>query len=117
LIKNVNLPQYQTQYYRLKIVDKDGKSTVSKIVSVAFGKNLAVRVFPNPIRDELTIEWPTAVKTRTIELVDVLGRSVFRQNTEGVHLLKINTTNWQSGIYVLKISDGTSVFQQKIVKQ
>jgi Secretion system C-terminal sorting domain len=88
-----------------------------KTVSVAFGKNLAVRVFPNPIRDALTIEWSTEVKTGTIELVDVLGRSVFRQNTEGVHLLEINTTNWQSGIYILKVSDNTMRFQQKIVKQ
>ena len=45
----------------------------------------------------------------------------FAQNTEGgifaSNLLKINTLNWQKGIYFLKITDGQKVFQEKVLKQ
>ena len=110
-------PQYGTHYYRLKIVDNDGKAAVSKTVSLTFGKNLIVRTFPNPVANELTIEVETAAKMVDISVVDVLGRVVFSKNTEGANSLKINTTHWQSGIYILKISDNATRFQQKIVKQ
>ena len=56
-------------------------------------------------------------KQLDFEIVDLLGRFIFQQNTARDKLLTVNTLTWQSGIYILKISDGTSVFQKKIVKQ
>jgi Secretion system C-terminal sorting domain len=59
-------------------------------------------------------------KNVEIEVIDVLGRSIYQKNesnTEGSKLLTINTLDWLSGIYFLKVSDGKKVFQQKIVKR
>jgi hypothetical protein len=55
-------PQYGTHYYRLKIVDNDGKANYSKTVSLTSGKGLTVRVFPNPIQEAVTVEVSTEAK-------------------------------------------------------
>ena len=109
------------------MVDNDGQSQYSKVVSIERGKGLAVRVFPNPVKNELSIALDFDAQKGQIEVFDVLGRVVFQQNTvearnpdsfgNGSNLLTINTLNWSKGIYFLKISDGQKVFQQKIVKQ
>lgn len=56
-------------------------------------------------------------KQLDFEIVDLLGRSIYKQNAEGAKLLTVNTLTWQSGIYILKVTDGKTVYQQKIMKQ
>lgn len=107
-------------YFRLKIINADGSYTYSKVVSVSFGKNLVVKAFPNPVNSELTIDAFSDAKLLDFEVVDIVGRSVYQkkeQNTEGSKSLIINTLGWSSGIYVLKVTDGKNVFQEKIVKR
>jgi hypothetical protein len=119
-IFNVQRPLSINAYFRLKIVNSDGSFTYSKVLSVAFGKDLTVKAFPNPIQNELTIDVFSDSKQLDIQVIDVLGRSIYQKNesnTEGSKLLTVNTLEWLSGIYFLKISDGKKVFQQKIVKR
>jgi Secretion system C-terminal sorting domain len=107
-------------YYRLKMVDKDGTFNYSKVISLALGKDLSVSAYPNPVSNELTIDAFSEGKYLDIEVLDVLGCSIYQkraQNTEGSKLLIVNTLNWNSGIFFLKVTDGKTVFQQKIVKQ
>jgi Secretion system C-terminal sorting domain len=109
-----------TTYYRLKMVENDGSFSYSNIISVAFGKDLTVKAFPNPVQNELSIDVISESKQLEIEVIDVLGRSIYQKNesnTEESKLLTINTLDWLSGIYFLKVSDGKKVFQQKIVKR
>jgi hypothetical protein len=109
-----------TTYYRLKMVENDGSFSYSNIISVAFGKDLTVKAFPNPVQNELTIDVVSESKQLEIEVIDVLGRTVYQKKgiyTEGSKLLTINTLDWLSGIYFLKVSDGKKVVQEKIMKR
>ena len=107
-------------YYRLKMVENDGTFSYSKVVSIERTKGLTVKTFPNPVGNELTIDVFSESKQLDINVFDVLGRSIYQknqQNTEGSKFLIVNTLDWVSGIYFLKISDGKKLFQQKIVKR
>ena len=104
-------------YYRLKMVDFDGQYHYSKVVSIERGKGSSIRVFPNPIQNALSIDIHSDAKKIAVEVFDILGRSIFKQNTEGSNLLTINTLKWQSGVYMLMVTDGVKIFQQKITKQ
>ena len=95
----------------------DGQFKYSKIVSVERGKGLSIRVFPNPVHNELSIDIHSDAKKIDVEVFDILGRSIFKQNTEGSNLLTINTLKWQTGVYMLTVTDGVKIFQQKIIKQ
>ena len=111
-----NTPQYGINYYRLKIVDRDGNVDFSKTQSLIFGKGLIIQTFPNPIKEELTVGISSEAKTVEITFTDLLGKVVFRQNTEGSGFLKIPTRDWQTGIYILTVRDGQKTFYQKVVK-
>ena len=110
-----------TTYYRLKINDLDGKTSYSNVVSVAAkGKGLTAKIFPNPFSDNLTLDISTEKKAEiTIDVIDILGRSVrhLTLNTEGSLNVPISTKDLPSGTYFLKISDGQTIIQQKIMRQ
>ena len=114
-------PLSTTTYYRLKMNDLDGTSSYSNIVSVANKKKgLRAKVYPNPFGDDLTLDISTEKNTDlTIEVMDILGRQVFQskaENTEGSFQLPISLKQVPSGNYFLKISDGQTIIEQKIVK-
>jgi hypothetical protein len=113
---------FSTIYYRLKINDLDGKSDYSKVVNLtAKVKGFSAKVYPNPLKDQATIEITTEQKTDvSIELYDVIGRQVKRlkvENTEWVLTMPMSMNDLSSGTYFLKISSNTNSIQQKIVKQ
>ena len=109
-----------TVYYRLKINDLDGTINYSNIVSITNkNKGLIIKVFPNPFNDNFNVDISTEKKAElTIDLIDILGRSMrhFTFYTEGSSNFPISTKDLPSGAYFLKISDGQSVLQQKLMK-
>jgi hypothetical protein len=110
-----------TTYYRLKINDLDGKSDYSKIVTLSQkAKGLMANAFPNPATDALTVVINVEKKSDvTIELKDILGRTIWQskaENTEGSLSLPIPLTGVANGNYLLKVSNGLTTVQQKIVK-
>ena len=98
-------------------MDNNSQFQYSKIISIDRNKSLAVRIFPNPVKNELNIDLNFDRKKTAIEVFDVLGRTVFQENTEGGNSLKINILNWTSGIYFLTVTNGQKGCQQKIIKQ
>jgi hypothetical protein len=110
-----------TTYYRLKINDLDNKSSYSKVISLSpKGKVFTAKIFPNPAHDVLTIDIEVEKKSEvTIELRDILGRLVWQskaENTEGSLSLPIPLAGVANGNYFLKVSNGLTTVQQKIVK-
>ncbi|MGN6478081.1 MAG: T9SS type A sorting domain-containing protein, partial [Flavipsychrobacter sp.] len=96
----------------------DGCITVTVITpssSIASAEVKDVRIYPNPVTNELTIEG--IVPGANISVTDVLGRVVS-------HIIAtkekeiINTSAWVSGAYVLqlKVKDGL-LLKAHIVKQ
>jgi hypothetical protein len=110
-----------TVYYRLKINDLDGKTDYSKIVTLSQkAKGLTAKAYPNPAHDILTVDIGVEKKSDvTIELKDILGRTIWQskaENTEGSLSLPIPLTEVANGTYLLKVSNGLTTVQQKIVK-
>lgn len=67
------MPLIGTNYYRLKQVNKDGTATTSKTVSVDFSKAAIIKIYPNPVKNIITIEGLTGKKS-TISIIDINGR-------------------------------------------
>jgi hypothetical protein len=114
-----------TTYYRLKQVDKDGKATFSKIVSIKGDKAAQFEfsaVYPNPTRDILNIAFisPTAQKV-TINVTDVTGKLVLQnslQSVPGDNNLKLSLGSLQAGTYLIKAvcENGCETASQRIIK-
>ncbi|UXX79713.1 T9SS type A sorting domain-containing protein [Reichenbachiella carrageenanivorans] len=97
-------------YYRLKMVDFDGHTEYSPIVSVSFS-NQSLVLFPNPTSKTLNIQ------------SDIQASSVEAYNTSGkrTHLAiqnqQIDVSSLQPGIYILKIISNVGVTQSKFIKE
>jgi hypothetical protein len=94
-------------YYRLQMVDNDGKFTYSKIATVNIlsdGKFFVV--YPNPVKDQLILVTSTTVNKAEIRITDQTGKLVYNQQLENVQAgvqNKINVTSLGKGIYNLQL--------------
>lgn len=79
-----------------------------------FAANFAL--YPNPASDVINIESKNKTAFEEIQLTDLNGRLVKRQNTGAVSEMQINTSDLNSGIYFLKIKSATGTGTTKIIK-
>ncbi|MDR1758512.1 MAG: DUF1566 domain-containing protein [Bacteroidales bacterium] len=79
-----------------------------------------IRVYPNPVKDELYIDIPSFEKTKYLntQIIDISGRAVETghatslQNGEGQGV-RINVSRLPCGVYFLRIGDKTARFVKK----
>jgi len=70
-------------------------------------------VYPNPASEELTIN-AGGQEVNTVEMIDVSGRVVYSQNNSTADNIRINTSNFASGIYTVRVTTTTGVAQQLV---
>jgi hypothetical protein len=101
-------------FYRLKMIDQDGRFTYSKLLKVETGSIGRLNIFPNPATNSVSISGLTA--SGYLEITTLQGASLKRisitDNTRTIDL-----TGYPAGIYVLKIVTDQNVLYQKLVKQ
>ena len=73
-------------------------------------------VYPNPTLRELNIEFPASVQKAQVAVYSVLGSLVFQAELDQFNS-KINTSEWNSGVYVMNISTSNFSQTKRIIKQ
>jgi predicted esterase len=108
-------------YYRLSQVDKDGKSTLSKTISINNRKTgLYIEQYPNPAHDNLTI----TIQGNTngvmhIIIADMQGKAIIQQQWQkDQSLLKkvVNVGALQNGVYQMIVTVGQDKQVSSFVK-
>ncbi len=98
-----------TYYYRLKQVDHDGQTDLTRIVSVRVDGNEMVRILPIPASEVITVE--SANPLNRIDIFNSAVRLVQSAQT-GEKAIRLNIANLPKGLYVISV-DGREL---KIVK-
>lgn len=101
-------PLPSVNFYRLKMVDLDGRYTYSQIVSVKFDSKQAITVFPNPVKDIMNIQIADMKGMASVQMTDASGRMVKSLNLYGNGSLvsfAIDVSNLPKGIYFIKAND------------
>ena len=106
-------------YYRLKLVDKSGVSSYSATVIVSVSSNYTFSVYPNPVRNILTVH-VNDVKSEnvTIQIVNLLGKQVHQQQANfiaGNNDVTIDVSKFAQGSYILLIK-GDKIQQKQFIK-
>lgn len=110
-------------YYRVKQVDADGKSGYSNTAAVNFDKDGSLLViYPNPVRQQLNIEYTSAVAGRiTFQVMDSRGAVLLNHSTAiiaGKNLETINVSSLAPGVYFLRYQDaGGNASFTKFIRQ
>ncbi|MBC7829154.1 MAG: T9SS type A sorting domain-containing protein [Chitinophagaceae bacterium] len=104
---NDNVVNTGKLFYRLKMVDIDGRFTYSHIIWITSDQAAGVSIYPNPATDIIYINTGTARILKTIARVyDGNGRlmqTVFIDNDQQ----RINVNQLAPGAYTIKFADGT----------
>lgn len=110
-------------YYRLKIVDLDGKyeHSATRIIRIEADNAAAktITVYPNPVVNELRItlagNWQD--KGVSIQVLNANGQSIKRiNNTTPGQTAAVNVSDLAPGIYLVQVSDGKETTVQRFVK-
>jgi len=106
-----NTANTSVNYYRIKLVDNDGKATYSNIVNLSNrSATPVVQVWPNPVKHKAYLFIPQKGSYQ-IDLFNPLGILIMRKNVQ-TDASGITTTfdrnTLPAGMYVLKVTDRKS---------
>ncbi len=121
---NVSGIQAPVIYYRLNMVDADGKSRYSDIRTVKLsgtGDNkIIITTYPNPVVNTINVTIPAGWQNHKVvyEIFSANGnRALQNQVTESSQTETLNMSNMSPGIYIVKASCNGQAAIQKIIKQ
>lgn len=81
------------------------------------GNSNLVAIYPNPVRDELTVFVSSVSKQMKLKLYNALGQLVLTSPIES-NTTQISFPNLNQGVYIYRIEDNASVIKQgKLIKE
>ena len=99
------------QKVTITIQDDDGPITTGIESS-----NIIERVYPNPTKNNLTIQLKEDKEIRKMEFVDFSGKIVQPNKiSRKKNQIKVNVSNLDKGIYVLNLSSDKEVYKVKVI--
>ncbi len=100
-------------YYRLKMVDIDGKYSFSNTIAISLTSEKSFTIYPNPTNGGFKLLANNGITK--VEITDATGRVVFKKtyNTNGS--INISTFNFDAGTYFVKVMDIDGSFSQKLL--
>jgi len=105
----------EINYYRLKMMDLDGKWTYSQSLRLTVSGVRTIAVFPNPASGFITVTL-AGTKPANIEIIAGGGELMLRRQVT-VSSALINISSLSAGIYTVRITQGEKKVIKKIVKQ
>jgi hypothetical protein len=107
-------PLIGTNYYRLKMVDTDGKTTYSKIESATIDANKEWKIYPTSLSKNtpLSIELPLGIERANLRLFDLSGRLL--KEITVTNRANIDISDVNSGVFIYQIVAGRDKASGKI---
>lgn len=112
-----NNPYNGLNYYRLKMVDKDGSFTYSQVVTVKFAQSFDLQLSPNPANDKVRVTGKMLNGTTIVQLFNANGQQVFSRTYTNATTLNdmIDLQQLANGIYRVKITNGDNTMNKKLL--
>jgi uncharacterized lipoprotein YddW (UPF0748 family) len=106
-----------TYYYRIRSIDKDGRSSYSEIKSVVYKmKENQLLVGPNPFTTRVNIS--NIADVERVVLLDMTGRVLYRKQLRNHASTSLEIPNLPAGMYQLKLTKNNGEFiLVKLVRQ
>jgi hypothetical protein len=121
---DVQLPNSQQLFYRLKMMDKDGRFSYSNVIRLEQNgqlNNRIITIAPNPFINNIAIQMQSAGNQNIqLQLLDMNGK-LLQENRytvlPGSNLLYLQAGDLPKGMYVLKLLTTNGVITEKVMKQ
>ncbi len=105
------------QYYRLKMVNKDGSFTYSQVITSNSKSLLQISLYPNPVKNLLIVTHPQLSESGTLQIFNQEGKLVKSSNTQiGAAQTSLDVESLSKGTYVLHFLANGNTNVLKFVK-
>jgi hypothetical protein len=106
--------------YRLKMIDKDGEASFSRIITISFGKQTALlSIVENPVKNSVLQFQVTGLKSQeslTVKIMDINGRIVHNETTSSINMNTISIHELSAGVYKLVVHTRDGLLQKTFIK-
>jgi hypothetical protein len=112
-----NNPVSGNNYYRIHITETDGKESYTEIQKVNFAKVVGVTVYPNPVKDILSIAISQSLlnKPAVISLLTMGGKKIYQKQSKALSQTEIiKLPSIANGKYILRIESNQDVITKEI---
>ena len=112
------LPIAKNVFYRLKMIDIDGRFSYSKIVSVKLNDNFYdAAIFPNPAANKITVKMEQLFFAKTmVQVTDMAGRNVLQTSIPPAqNNFEMDVKQLPTGRYLIQISSGNEFINKSFV--
>lgn len=108
-------PANGLNYYRLRIVDFDGHTELSRSQSLSFERGLQANVYPNPAVDYLTLDVKDASKVQHVQILSSTGKAVYESAAPAA---QVKVSSLTKGLYLVRFQfKNGSTETYKVIKQ
>lgn len=113
---------WQKVYYRLQLINQDGKSSCSKVILFnRSGAATALSLYPNPVADYLNLSFVQSKPANvSIRITDMRGVAVMQQTERvaaGRVSMQMDVHALPAGAYLITAFTGDQLLQQQLIKQ
>ena len=77
---------------------------ISIVSEVELKPVFAVKIYPNPTTDKLTITYTEAAALRNVEIYNLLGRLIKRFPAQSATSTTLSMENFSAGLYLVKLN-------------
>lgn len=115
-IGNVSTSMYDDNYWIVNFVDSSSYIPTA-IVDASNAFTSAVNLFPNPVRDLLTVSFTSVQHEATISLYSMEGRLILTSQLRNAMSMQLEMGTYEMGMYLLKVTDENGrLVQKKIIR-
>jgi Secretion system C-terminal sorting domain len=115
--KNTEKDSKPTEYFRIKIIDKNGAISFSTILEWNRKVDLKIQVYPNPVTDFIFINLEKQIQHGSLSIFDMSGKILFLKAIKNTSVEKISTRLLKvtNQIVIIKITDGQNIITNKLM--
>ena len=76
-----------------------------------------INLYPNPSNSILNVQIKNSASNVQLKVYDLLGKRVYKETMTSNEVSKIDVSNWDTGLYLIKISSDTGEETKRFIKQ
>lgn len=107
------------QFYRLQMMDKDGKYTMSKSLYVDIDEDGSLVIYPNPVKNQLIFMTNSNITDLHISITDQNGRVVLNSTLKNVSAgqqNRIDVSGLSKGVFLIQLNGSNYSKTSKFIK-